>query len=47
MRDRLARRFPEFTSVEFEGIHHLNTSHMAEPARTAALLTDFWGEGDS
>jgi pimeloyl-ACP methyl ester carboxylesterase len=47
MRDRLARRFPDFTSVEFEGIHHLNTSHQAEPARTAALLTDFWGEADS
>jgi hypothetical protein len=47
MRDRLARRFPDFTSVEFEGIHHLYTSHQAEPARTAALLTDFWREADS
>ena len=24
------------------GLHHLNTSHQAEPARTAQLLQRFW-----
>jgi pimeloyl-ACP methyl ester carboxylesterase len=47
MRDRLARLFPDFRAEEFEGVHHLFTSHQAEPARTAALLRDFWGQADS
>jgi pimeloyl-ACP methyl ester carboxylesterase len=42
MRDRLQTYFPDFASEEFEGLHHLNTSHQAEPERTAALLVTFW-----
>ena len=42
MRDRLSGWFPDFRSVLFEGLHHLNTSHQAEPARTAALLRELW-----
>ncbi|GAC1529510.1 MAG: hypothetical protein NVS3B12_02900 [Acidimicrobiales bacterium] len=46
MRDRLGTLFPDFTSEEFEGLHHLNTSHQAEPARTAALLTQLWDRAE-
>lgn len=42
MRDRLQTAFPDLTAVEFEGIHHLRTSHQAAPERTAALLLDLW-----
>ena len=42
MRDRLAMRFPSFTSEEYEGLHHLNTSHAAEPARVAGALRRIW-----
>lgn len=39
---RLAQVFPDFREVVFDGIHHLNTSHQAEPGRVAALLTNLW-----
>ncbi len=39
---RLAAWFPDFRSELFDGLHHLNTSHQAEPARTAALLRELW-----
>ncbi len=39
---RLAQIFPDFREVVFEGVHHLNTSNQAEPARVAALLADLW-----
>jgi hypothetical protein len=42
MRDRLAKLFPDFRDELFEGLHHLNTSHQAEPARTATLLRELW-----
>lgn len=42
MRDRLESLFPDFTAVRFDGLHHLNTSHQAEPARVAALLRELW-----
>jgi pimeloyl-ACP methyl ester carboxylesterase len=42
MRDRLAGLFPDFRAELFEGLHHLNTSHQAEPARTADLLRAHW-----
>jgi pimeloyl-ACP methyl ester carboxylesterase len=41
-RDRLARRFPDFTDELYEGCSHLNTSHQAEPARVAAALRKLW-----
>src|SRR5262249_3988984 len=42
MKERLATRFPDFKAQCFEGLHHLNTSHQAEPARVAELLRAFW-----
>jgi pimeloyl-ACP methyl ester carboxylesterase len=42
MRQRLANLFQDFTSHRFEGLHHLNTSHQAEPERVARMLDDFW-----
>jgi pimeloyl-ACP methyl ester carboxylesterase len=42
MRDRLAAVFPGFTSVRFEGLHHLNTSHQAQPDAVAELLRALW-----
>jgi pimeloyl-ACP methyl ester carboxylesterase len=44
---RLAQIFPNFREVVFEGLHHLNTSHQAEPARVAALLRDLWRSSGS
>jgi pimeloyl-ACP methyl ester carboxylesterase len=41
---RLAQLFPDFREVVFEGLHHLNTSNQAEPARVAALLLELWSE---
>ncbi|HET8894612.1 MAG TPA: alpha/beta hydrolase [Gaiellaceae bacterium] len=39
---RLARIFLDFREIVFEGLHHLNTSNQAEPARVAGLLLDLW-----
>jgi pimeloyl-ACP methyl ester carboxylesterase len=39
---RLASVFPQFESEEYEGLHHLNTSHAAQPARVAAALRRVW-----
>ena len=44
---RLSEVFPNFEEVEFEGLHHLNTSHQAEPARVAALLRELWERSQS
>lgn len=46
MRDRLAGQFPDFSSELFQGLHHLNTSHQAEPERTAALLRAHWARAE-
>ena len=45
LRDRLATAFPSFTSEEYEGLHHLNTSHAAQPARVATSLQRLWFSG--
>lgn len=42
MERRLSKLFPTFSSELFEGLHHLNTSHSAEPERVAARLTALW-----
>jgi len=42
MRDRLATLFPDFTAERYDGLHHLNTSHQAEPARVARALRRHW-----
>jgi hypothetical protein len=42
MRSRLATMFSDFTAERFNGLHHLNTSHQAEPDRVAQLLRHLW-----
>jgi len=43
MADRLAGRFRDIEVERYEGLHHLNTSHAAEPERVAAALQRLWG----
>jgi len=47
MQTRLAGLFPDFTGEVFEGLHHLNTSHQAEPDRVAATLVGFWERSEA
>jgi pimeloyl-ACP methyl ester carboxylesterase len=47
MQTRLAGVFPDFTGEVFEGLHHLNTSHTAEPERVAATLVAFWERSEA
>src|SRR5262245_33110425 len=42
MERRLSKLFPNFSSEMFEGLHHVNTSHTAEPQRVAARLMTLW-----
>lgn len=42
MRARLETLFNDFTAACFEGLHHLNTSHQAQPERVAELLRALW-----
>jgi pimeloyl-ACP methyl ester carboxylesterase len=42
MEQRLAKLLPNFSSEIFDGLHHLNTSHTAEPQRVAARLATLW-----
>jgi pimeloyl-ACP methyl ester carboxylesterase len=46
MQQRLGGFFPDFTGEVFEGLHHLNTSHQAEPDRVAITLRQFWEKGE-
>ena len=46
MERRLSTLFPNFSSEMFEGLHHLNTSHTAEPQRVAARLATLWQHPD-
>ena len=41
-RDRLAACFPDFTAERYEGLSHLETSHVAEPERVARALRALW-----
>ena len=47
MQERLARAFPDFTGDVFEGLHHLNPAHQAEPDRVAAILSTFWERAEN
>jgi pimeloyl-ACP methyl ester carboxylesterase len=47
MQTRLGGLFPDFTGEVFEGLHHLNTSHQAEPDRVAATLNAFWARSEA
>jgi pimeloyl-ACP methyl ester carboxylesterase len=42
MADRLAVVFRDIEVERYDGLHHLNTSHAAEPARVAAALRRLW-----
>jgi pimeloyl-ACP methyl ester carboxylesterase len=42
MQARLERLFADFTGEVYEGLHHLNTSHQAEPQRVATALRALW-----
>lgn len=42
MRDRLSKRFRDFSSEEYVGASHMRTSHVMEPYRVAAALTGLW-----
>jgi len=42
MERRLSKLFPNFHSEQFAGLHHLNTSHAAEPQRVASRLRELW-----
>jgi pimeloyl-ACP methyl ester carboxylesterase len=44
---RLGRLFPDVTSEIYAGLHHLHTSHIAEPARVAAALRSLWTRAES
>lgn len=44
MAARLAGRFPHWWIECYEGLHHLHTSHAAEPARVAARLHALWAQ---
>jgi pimeloyl-ACP methyl ester carboxylesterase len=46
MRDRLASLFPDFTAEVYEGVHHLHTSHQAQPGRVAAALRRLWARAE-
>jgi pimeloyl-ACP methyl ester carboxylesterase len=39
---RLAGVLPDFTSEEFNGLHHFDPPHRAEPSRVAASLQSLW-----
>ena len=46
MADRLAGRFRDIEVERYEGLHHLNTSHAAQPDRVAAALQRLWGRAE-
>jgi hypothetical protein len=46
MRQRLAGLFPDFTAEVYEGLHHLNTSHQAQPERVATVLSGLWARAE-
>ena len=43
--ERLSALLPNLTVERYEGLSHMNTSHMAEPERVAAALRRLWGIG--
>lgn len=42
MAERLASVFADYEAERYEGLHHLNTSHTAEPERVAEALLRLW-----
>jgi len=47
MQARLEILFDDFTGEVYQGLHHLNTSHQAEPARVAAALRALWARASA
>jgi pimeloyl-ACP methyl ester carboxylesterase len=47
MSERLARVFGDFTSEVYEGRHHFDPPHRAEPERFAAALGSHWARADA
>lgn len=45
--ERLSRVFPNIVVERYEGLSHLNTSHVAEPERVAAALRRLWASAPS
>ena len=41
--ERLSALMPQMVIERYEGLHHMNTSHVAEPERVAASLRRLWG----
>ena len=44
MSARVTSWFPRCRVERYDGLHHLNTSHQAEPARVAHALRELWKE---
>lgn len=44
---RLARVFPDFTLETFEGRHHFDPPHRAEPERLTASLRNLWARAEA
>lgn len=44
---RVSSRLPGCRIERYDGLHHLNTSHQAEPARVAQALRELWDESAS
>jgi len=42
LRERLAAVFADFQAELYEGLHHLECSHQAEPVRVGAALRELW-----
>lgn len=45
--ERLARVFPSFVVEVFEGRHHFDPPHRAEPERLAASLRELWARAET
>jgi pimeloyl-ACP methyl ester carboxylesterase len=45
--ERLSRVFPDFTLEVFQGRHHFDPPHRAEPDRLAASLRDIWARAEA
>jgi pimeloyl-ACP methyl ester carboxylesterase len=47
MKHRLATAFPDFGAERYDGLHHLHTSHQAEPERVAQRLLEIWSRAET
>jgi pimeloyl-ACP methyl ester carboxylesterase len=47
MAERFERDVPRCTTERYDGVHHLYTSHQAQPERVASVLTRLWADADT